>query len=103
MTLEDETGFVNLVIWQSVWEAYRTLARTAGFLGISGKIQAKGGVVHLVAEHLWLPDMGPAPQAAPQAPTRGLIGQPAGAAARADVPQGEMAARILASASRDFR
>ncbi|MCO4762909.1 MAG: error-prone DNA polymerase [Myxococcales bacterium] len=57
MTLEDETGFVNLVVWQQVWDKYRVLARTAGFLGISGKVQSRHGVVHLVAEELWLPEL----------------------------------------------
>lgn len=57
MTMEDETGFVSLVVWQAVWDEYRVLARTAGFLGVSGKVQARDGVVHLVAESLWLPEV----------------------------------------------
>jgi error-prone DNA polymerase len=55
MTLEDETGFVNIVIWESVFQRYAVLARTVSFLGISGKLQAEDGVVHLVAERLWEP------------------------------------------------
>ncbi len=55
MTLEDETGFVNAVIWESVFQRYAVLAKTASFLGISGTIQAEEGVVHLVAEELWEP------------------------------------------------
>jgi error-prone DNA polymerase len=55
MTLEDETGFVNVVIWESVFQRYTVLARTVNFLGISGTIQAEDGVVHLVAERLWEP------------------------------------------------
>ena len=58
MTMEDETGFVNLVVWESVWDEFRVLAKTAGFLGVSGRVQAKDGVVHLVAETLWLPEVG---------------------------------------------
>ena len=52
MTLEDETGFVNVVVWESVFQRYAVLAKTVSFLGISGKLQAEDGVVHLVAEAL---------------------------------------------------
>jgi len=55
MTLEDETGFVNVVIWESVFARYAVLAKTVSFLGISGTIQSQDGVVHLVAEELWEP------------------------------------------------
>jgi error-prone DNA polymerase len=55
MTLEDETGFVNVVIWESVFQRYAVLAKTVNFLGINGTIQAEDGVVHLVAEELWEP------------------------------------------------
>ena len=62
MTLEDETGFVNVVVWESVFQRYPVLAKTTGFLGVSGKLQAEDGVVHLVAETLWEPrlDLKPA-------------------------------------------
>lgn len=55
MTLEDETGFVNAVVWESVFQRYSVLAKTVSFLGISGKLQVEDGVVHLVAEELWEP------------------------------------------------
>jgi len=55
MTLEDETGFVNVVIWKNVFQQHMVLAKTASFLGVSGKIQSDSGVVHLVAESLWDP------------------------------------------------
>src|SRR6185295_9457091 len=51
MTLEDETGFVNIVVWESVFQRYTVLAKTVSFLGISGTIQSEEDVVHLVAEH----------------------------------------------------
>ena len=57
MTLEDETGFVNLVIWQDVFKKHALVARTSNFLGITGKIQAQDGVVHLIAEQLWKPEL----------------------------------------------
>lgn len=56
MTLEDETGFVNLVIWQKVFESFSVLARTACWLGVTGTIESQSGVVHVIAEELWTPD-----------------------------------------------
>jgi error-prone DNA polymerase len=57
MTLEDETGFVNVVVWPDIFERHRALARTASFLGITGKLQVEQGVTHLVAEELWEPEV----------------------------------------------
>ena len=57
MTLEDETGFVNVVVWKRVFDRYAVLARTASFLGVTGKLQSESGVVHIVAEALWAPTM----------------------------------------------
>src|SRR5690606_22153179 len=55
MTLEDETGFVNVVLWRQVFEQHATLTKTTSFLGISGRLQIERGIVHLIAESLWLP------------------------------------------------
>jgi error-prone DNA polymerase len=55
MTLEDEAGFVNVVIWESVFQRYAVIAKTVSFLGITGKLQVEDGVVHLIAEELWEP------------------------------------------------
>jgi len=57
MTLEDETGFVNVVIWESVFQRYTILAKTVRFLGITGTLQVEDGVVHIVAEKLWRPTL----------------------------------------------
>jgi error-prone DNA polymerase len=57
MTLEDETGFVNVVLWQKVFAKYTVLARTVSFLGITGRLQVEGRVIHLVAEKLWVPQL----------------------------------------------
>ena len=53
MTLEDEAGFVNLVVWTTVFQRYRSLILTTSFLGVSGRIQARYDVVHIVAERFW--------------------------------------------------
>jgi error-prone DNA polymerase len=55
MTLEDETGFVNLVIWDQVFQSFSIIARTASLLGVTGTIEAQSGVVHLIAQRLWIP------------------------------------------------
>jgi error-prone DNA polymerase len=65
MTLEDETGFVNVVVWESVFQRYSILAKTVSFLGITGTLQVEGGVVHLVAEKLWEPEIELKPTGAP--------------------------------------
>jgi error-prone DNA polymerase len=65
MTLEDETGFVNVVVWESVFQRYSVLAKTLSFLGISGTLQAEDNVVHLVAEKLWEPKVELKPIGAP--------------------------------------
>ncbi len=55
LTLEDETGFVNLVVWKPVYEAHALLIKTSNFLGVSGKLQTEDNVVHVVAESFWDP------------------------------------------------
>lgn len=56
MTLEDETGLVNAVVWENVWNQYRTVILTSPFLAIEGKLQVEEGVVHLIAGRLWVPE-----------------------------------------------
>ncbi|PJR92461.1 error-prone DNA polymerase [Ochrobactrum sp. 695/2009] len=53
MTLEDETGIINAVIWPKVFERQWRLVLTASMLAIHGKIQREGDVVHLVAQQLF--------------------------------------------------
>jgi error-prone DNA polymerase len=56
MTLEDETGFVNLVLWKDVFDRYALIAKTSSFLGATGEIQRESSVVHVVVESLWEPE-----------------------------------------------
>ncbi len=51
MTLEDETGFVNLVVWPAVAERDRRVVMGGRLLLVSGKVQRTEGVTHLIAEH----------------------------------------------------
>lgn len=55
MTLEDETGFVNLVCWQQVFQQYAHVIKTTSLLGVTGKLQVQEGIVHLIAERVWVP------------------------------------------------
>ena len=57
MTMEDETGFVNVVLWESVYSKFRILAKTSSFLGVSGRLQVESNVVHVIAESLWKPEV----------------------------------------------
>ncbi|AGA90397.1 DNA-directed DNA polymerase III PolC [Thioflavicoccus mobilis 8321] len=55
MTLEDEQGLVNAVVWQRLLKRQRRLIRGMNFLGVSGRIQLQEGVLHLIAESFWDP------------------------------------------------
>lgn len=50
LTLEDETGIANLVVWRDAFEANRRLVMGASFLVVHGQVQKEGEVVHVVAE-----------------------------------------------------
>ena len=53
LTLEDETGQANLVIYPDVWEQFRGAARTASALLAAGRLQRDGGgTLHLVVARL---------------------------------------------------
>jgi error-prone DNA polymerase len=50
MTLEDETGIANIIVWPKVFEKNRRTVMTARFLAVRGKLQRAGLVIHVVAE-----------------------------------------------------
>ncbi|WP_312161208.1 error-prone DNA polymerase [Phenylobacterium sp.] len=49
LTLEDETGVANIVVWQDAFTANRRLVMTSSFLVVHGQIQSESNVVHVVA------------------------------------------------------
>lgn len=49
VTVEDETGFANLVVWGKVFETYRRDIVQARLLMVQGKVQIEGKVVHVIA------------------------------------------------------
>ena len=76
MTLEDETGVANIIVWPKVFERLRAIVLGARFIAVTGKLQSEQGVIHIVAERM--NDL---------TPMLGLLseaGQTIGALARAD-------------------
>ena len=62
VTLEDETGVVNLIVWSSVSQQYRTPFLQAHLLEVGGRLQHENGVTHVIARDLidrtaWLGSM----------------------------------------------
>ncbi|MEM9677987.1 MAG: OB-fold nucleic acid binding domain-containing protein, partial [Pseudomonadota bacterium] len=52
MTLEDETGVANIVVWKKVWESFRQVVMTARLVKITGEVQRSGDVIHVVGYKL---------------------------------------------------
>jgi error-prone DNA polymerase len=52
VTLEDETGFVNVIVWPDLAERQRAELVTSHLMGVEGKVEREGEVVHLIADRL---------------------------------------------------
>jgi error-prone DNA polymerase len=52
VTLEDETGYLNVVVWNNLVEKQRRELLGSKLLGVEGVMQKDGEVVHLVAHRL---------------------------------------------------
>jgi DNA polymerase III alpha subunit len=50
LTLEDETGVANIVVWAAVFERFRRAVIAGRCLKVTGRLQRDGDVVHVVAE-----------------------------------------------------
>ena len=53
VTLEDETGYVNLVVWDRLAQSERRIVAGAALMGVVGKVQKEGAVLHVIAERLY--------------------------------------------------
>jgi len=53
VTIEDETGIANLVVWPSLYEKHRRTILGASLLRINAKVQREGEVVHLVVQQVF--------------------------------------------------
>ena len=52
ITIEDETGIANLVVWSSLFERQRRVVLSASMLACHGRVQREGDVIHVVTERL---------------------------------------------------
>jgi error-prone DNA polymerase len=52
MTLEDETGIANIIVWPKVFERLRAIVIGARFIATTGKLQSQDGVTHIIAERM---------------------------------------------------
>ena len=52
VTIEDETGIANLIVWPAILERFRRAALGATLLRCTGKLQREQSVIHVVAERL---------------------------------------------------
>jgi error-prone DNA polymerase len=57
MTLEDETGIANIVVWPKMFERFRAEVIGGRLVAIDGPVQSESGVIHVIAEHVhdWTP------------------------------------------------
>ena len=52
ITLEDETGTANIIIWKNIFKQYRRAIIESRLLRVTGTIQHQGDVSHIIAKHL---------------------------------------------------
>ena len=52
ITIEDESGVANLVVWPAVFERFRRIVLGAQLMAVRGRVQKEGLVIHIVAETL---------------------------------------------------
>ena len=50
LTLEDETGTANVIVWKQVYEGFRKAVIAGRLVGVTGRIQRDGPNAHLIAE-----------------------------------------------------
>ena len=53
VTIEDETGIANLIVWPDVFERFRRATLGAHLLGVEGRVQREGRVIHVVTDRLF--------------------------------------------------
>ncbi|WP_312930867.1 error-prone DNA polymerase [Agrobacterium cavarae] len=53
LTIEDETGAANVVVWPKLFERSRKVVLGSSMMAINGRVQREGDVVHLIAQQLF--------------------------------------------------
>ncbi|WP_279338410.1 hypothetical protein [Sphingosinicella sp. YJ22] len=52
LTIEDETGIANIILWKDRFEAQRPIVMAAPMIGVTGVVQREGDVIHVIGERL---------------------------------------------------
>ena len=52
VTIEDETGVANAIIWQQKFQEQRRIVLAASMISVLGKLQREGEVIHIIADRL---------------------------------------------------
>ena len=52
LTLEDETGIVNVIVWRKLYEQFRRAVIAGRMLRVTGRLQREGAVIHVIAERI---------------------------------------------------
>ena len=52
LTLEDETGVVNVIVWRSLYEQFRRAVIAGRLLRVTGRLQRENSVTHVIAERV---------------------------------------------------
>jgi error-prone DNA polymerase len=52
LTIEDETGIANIIVWPAEFEQFRRIVMGGSVVAVQGRLQREGIVLHLIAEHL---------------------------------------------------
>jgi len=52
LTLEDETGVVNVIVWRTLFERFRRAVIAGRLLRVTGRVERQAGVMHVVAERI---------------------------------------------------
>jgi DNA-directed RNA polymerase len=52
LTLEDETGTVNIIVWRNMYEKFRRAVIAGRMLRVTGRLQSEGDVIHVIAEKI---------------------------------------------------
>lgn len=52
VTLEDETGVVNVIVWRKIYEQFRRAVIAGRLLRVTGRLQKENKVIHLIAEKI---------------------------------------------------
>jgi error-prone DNA polymerase len=52
VTIEDETGVANIIIWQRLFDVHRRIVLGAAMMGVKGRVQREGEVIHVISDVL---------------------------------------------------